>query len=203
MKALIEALKTVDPAAAWDLISMVEAYEQPPMPKAQLLRESLPSALEKVSALMKPYKWCLAGGLAVIHWANIRVTYDVDCLVLSSDLEGLKKTLKNYKQGNLGISTEIDGVAVDFLDASLFPYAEAAIDNAATESELGVSVPVMKPEYLVLFKIESMRDKDNNDAFALLRIFGVPQKARQLVKKYKPQMIDDLEQAIAISELKI
>lgn len=83
------------------------------------------------------------------------------------------------------------------------PTLGAAIENAAIESELGVSVPVMKPEYLVLFKIESMRDKDNNDAFALLRIFGVPEKARALVRKYRPQMIDDLEQAIAISELSI
>lgn len=204
MKALAESLKGVNPAAAWDLISMIEAYEQPPAPRTHLLRESLPSALQKVSTLMSPYKWCLAGGLAVIHWANIRVTYDVDCLVFSQDLEKIKASLPSFKAGNMGISSQIDGVVVDFLDASLFPYAQEAIETASTETELGVSIPVMKPEYLVLFKIDSMREKDNDDAFALLRIFGVPDKARALARKYyKPGLIDDLEQSIAISQLKV
>lgn len=61
----------------------------------------------------------------------------------------------------------------------------------------------MKPEYLILFKIESMRDKDNNDAFALLRLSGVQDKARDLVKKYKPNLVDDLEQAISIADMMV
>ncbi len=203
MKALAEALRSVDPGAAWDLISMIEAYEQRPAAKAQLLRESLPSALQTVSALLKPYQWCLAGGLAVIHWANIRVTYDIDCLVFTSDLEEIKRQLSSYRLGNLGVSAEIDGVVVDFLDASLFPYAQDAIHAAVVEKELGSSLPVMRPEHLVLFKIDSMREKDNGDAFALLRVPGVAQKARLLVRRFKPSLVDDLEQAIAISELTI
>lgn len=203
MKQLAEALRGINPAAAWDLISMIEAQEQPAQPKTQLLRESLPGALERVSQLLSGYRWCLAGGLAVVHWANVRVTYDVDCLVVSEDLERLKKELPGYQSGNLGMSSEIDGVTVDFLDASLFSYAQEAVETAVMERELGVSVPVMRPEYLVLFKLESMREKDNTDAFALLRVFGVAEKARAVVRKHRPQMIDDLEQAISIAEMSV
>lgn len=202
MKALAESLKGINPSAAFDLISMLEAIEQPPQVKSSLIQESLPIAIKKVTDLLSQYDWCLAGGLAVIHYVNTRVTYDIDCLVTTEGIESIKSKTE-HKKNNFGISIQSCGINVDLIDAKFFPYAEEAIRNSIIQTEFGISIPVMKPEYLILFKIESMRDKDNNDAFALLRLTGIQDKARLLIKKYKPNLVDDLEQAISIADMMV
>ena len=203
MKRLAEALKSVDKAAAWDLISMIEAYEQPPQPDAEMLRESLPSALKEVASFLKPYKWCLAGGLALVQWVNIRVTYDVDVVVMTDDLQKIRDSFPSAKPNNFGVSVNVSKVNVDLMDSGMWPWAEEAVLKAVEKDIDGAKIRVMTPEFLVLFKIDSMRDKDNQDVFALLRIHGVAQKVRPLMQKYLPDRIDDLESAIAIADLMI
>ncbi len=203
LKALAESLRGVSPSAAWDLISMIEAMEEKPQPKSAVLRESLPSALAVVSKALAPIDWALIGGLAVIHWINVRPTYDLDILCIPEDLEKIKNNFVKRTPNQFGFSTEVEGVNVDFIDASKFSYADEAIRNAVTSTELGQAIKVVKPEYLILFKLDSMREKDHQDAYRLLTLSGVPDKARALVKRLLPHYIDDLEQAIAISQLEL
>lgn len=199
LKGIAEALKTVDKRAAFDLISIIETIERPIRP-IKAIEESLEKGLKELAQKMRGLDWCLAGALAVLQWAEIRKTADIDCLVLASDLDEVKKRFKT-EPGLLGVSGSADGTDIDFLSSEHFPWSKDAIATAVLKNISGVTVPVMRPEYLVAFKLRSARDRDISDALHLLLIDGVADKARAVITKHDKNSLPDLEQLISMTEL--
>lgn len=155
---------------------------------------SLAAVLAKVVKRLGD-KAVLAGGLAVIHWVDIRKTMDLDFAVLSSNLDAIKKLFPDGKMLDLIYTTKVDGVDVDFLlPAEKTAWTEEAIKAAKLETVLGAKVRVLTPEYLILYKLWAGRDRDFSDVKALLTLPGVADKARALVQTYLPQDEDDFNQ---------
>ena len=144
---------------------------------------------------------CLIGGLAVQYWVEIRKTDDIDLAVFGKDIDRVKKEFLGGQKSLLGYSFKLDGVNVDVLSADHFDWAEATITNAIEYDFIGTKIKVAMPECLILFKLVSMRDRNVSDVLALLTLKGVPNKARDLVWKYKPTDIEDFEQMIKMAEM--
>lgn len=161
---------------------------------------SLASVLAKVVGKLGD-KTVLAGGLAVIHWVDIRKTMDLDFVILSSDLEQIRKLFPAGKTMDLIYTAKVDGVDVDFLlPAEAMEWTPEAIQKAKQETVLGTQVKVLLPEYLVLYKLLAARDRDHADIEALLSLNGVTAKARKLVERFMPQEIDEFESLATLAE---
>jgi len=122
----------------------------------------------------------LVGGAAVIHYlsANRSFTPDLDFLV--RDLEKVKNLLESQNipyspliQANGGdpIGLTVNQFNLDLLDANecntrLNRYVMEKSNKALVA---GVSLKIINPEVLIILKFELGRDKDDDDAFALLK----------------------------------
>jgi len=122
----------------------------------------------------------LVGGAAVIHYlsANRSLTPDLDFLV--RDLEKVKNLLESQNisyspliQSNGGdpIGITVGQFNLDLLDVNecnsrLNRYVMETSDKALVAS---VSLRIINPEALIILKFELGRDKDDDDAFALLK----------------------------------
>lgn len=143
----------------------------------------------------------LAGGMAVIHWVDIRKTIDLDFAILSGDLDLIRKTFPTGSTLDLIYTTKVNGIDVDFLlPSSSITWTEEAIRTAPIETVLGVQTRVLLPEYLVLYKLLAARDRDHADIEALLTLKGVTRKARKLVERFMPEEMDEFESLATLAE---
>jgi hypothetical protein len=201
---LAEKLKELDPVTSRHLKILAEGA---------LTRNHKPR-LFKVSALFKDIieiikekfekgnvSYALVGGLAVRHWVPTRSTDDLDFAVLSSDYKNIKQLFPNGKMGALVYSVDVDNVNVDFLLSDDWDWTEEAIATAEDKNTSGISLRVVKPEYLILYKLESSRDRDLDDILRLLRLEGIPEKTRDLMLKFLPESIEDFDQLVEEAKL--
>jgi len=188
---------------AQELQVLADCGANPPHAKPQVLASdhpSLASVLKKVVDKLGD-KVVLAGGLAVIHWVDIRKTMDLDFAVLGSDLEEIKKTFPGGKTLDLIYTVKIDGADVDFLIPNAgMPWTEDAIKSSQKEPVLGVEVKVLPPEFLILYKFYAGRDRDMSDIEGLLTLPKVSQKARKLVERYMPNELEDFDSLALVAE---
>lgn len=133
----------------------------------------------------------LYGGLAVAAWGVPRETKDAAIAVVSADLGLLIDLLRRdhvqavaaferVRFGGLWISratllgAEPDtGLnTVDLVEPASARYASAAIERALRAPLRDQEVSLLAPEDVVIFKILSTREKDLEDAAAILRELG-------------------------------
>src|ERR1700730_15932935 len=120
--------------------------------------------------------YAVAGAMAIVFWAEPIPTYDLDVLVLLPkqpgpivSLEGLVAwaTARGYPLEAEHILVE--GVPVQFLP-SHNKLADEAIETAETFDYEGVSVRVVRPEYLIALYLEpSARTMKRRERAAALR----------------------------------
>lgn len=120
----------------------------------------------------------LVGGTAVVHYiSNARdLTPDLDFMV--HDVDSIRTKLVfdgfNYIELNPGyaepLGITVEQLNTDFLDAQV---GNPSLNNLILQTPVmgnvgGREVRIINPELLVINKFESGRDKDVQDAFALL-----------------------------------
>lgn len=157
---------------------------------------SFRGALKEITSKLSHGTYALAGGLAVGHWVHNRETQDMDFALIAQDVGHLKKLFPHSLGEGSGIYiTKINGVTVDFLKPAAYRWNRDAIQYARKRLVEGVDLPVVTPEYLILYKMHAGRDKDQDDIAELLKIHGVHKLARDLVERYlSPQHAEDLDQ---------
>jgi hypothetical protein len=108
----------------------------------------------------------------------------------------LKELFPHQISEGVGIySVKVCGVSVDFLKPATYPWNQEAIHHARELPVEGVVLPVITPEYLVLYKMQVERVKDQADVIALLKLPRIHKKARKLVERYLSQQhVEDLDQ---------
>lgn len=153
-------------------------------------------ALQEITSQLRYRTYALAGGLAVGHWVQNRKTQDLDFALVSQESRHLKKFFPHVLVDGTGIySAKIYGVSVDFLKPAAYRWNREAIRNARDQFVESVKVPVVTPEYLILYKMHAERELDQEDVIALVRLPGVYERARDLVERYlSPQHAEELEQ---------
>lgn len=201
LKSLSEQLVAVNKPLAAEIAALVYAIENKPHLGPRRISEDLGSAVSRVAGAMGDVEFCLIGGLAVQYWVQVRKTDDVDLVVLGEDLGKVKAAFPGGHEILYGYSFVAEGTHVDVLGANHFAWAAEAIRKADAQDFLGAKIRIALPEYLILFKMVSMRDRDVSDILALLTLNGVPKKAMELVEKYSPTSLEDLSQMIQMAEL--
>lgn len=132
--------------------------------------------------------YALYGGLAVAAYGVARETKDADVAVVSADVgqvatllqkDGLRAetAFQGMRFGGLTVSriTLLGGEddvglnTVDLVEPRSARYASAAIKRAVRAPLRGREITLLSPEDVILFKVLSTRDKDLEDAAAILR----------------------------------
>lgn len=167
-------------------------------------RQNLALALRFESAVLEIHSklptgtFALAGGLAVSLWTpSQRPTEDLDFVLLTQDTSKLRKQFPICLGEDLRIYiARIQGIEVDFLKPAGFDWNQLAIRKANQISIFGILLPVVTPEYLVLYKMSAQRNiADERDVMNLLKIPGVADRSRKLVAMHlSPQHVEELEQ---------
>jgi hypothetical protein len=151
---------------------------------------SFPAALRaleelKQAAIIEDY--AIAGAMALVFWIEPIPTYDLDVLVFLPDrdkpivsLEAIYRwaAARGYRADAEHVIVE--GVPVQFLP-SHDELADEAIETAATLEYEGVSVRVVRPEYLVALYLEpSARTAKRRERAAAL--IEAPETDQSLLK---------------------
>ncbi len=114
---------------------------------------------------------------------------------MATDLTLVKALYPGGHETALIYCAKIEGINVDFMHSKIFPWTKDAIQNAAKMSSSGVEIPVVLPEYLILYKFKAARSKDLEDIKDLLKLQGIYGKTRKLVQGYfSIEDLEDLEQ---------
>lgn len=138
--------------------------------------------------------YCLVGGLAVANYVSQRVTMDIDIVVATDDIQRVRGEFPGGMDGPVVYSLKVNGVDVDFIKTDSMPWVDDAIRHANIVDIGGVYMRVARPEYLILFKLFVLRERDESDIIQLLRAdIGLYERARKLVKQYLPEFLDDLK----------
>ncbi|HVS31033.1 MAG TPA: hypothetical protein VMS98_06230 [Thermoanaerobaculia bacterium] len=133
----------------------------------------------------------LYGGLAVAAWGVPRETKDADMAVVSADAARLVEILQQdgiravaafdrVRFGGLVVSRatllggpEDTGLnTVDLVEPESPRYAAVAVARALRAPLRGSEISLLTPEDVVIFKVLSTRDKDLEDAAAIIQELG-------------------------------
>ncbi len=154
----------------------------PPEPR---FLSALRAARNALAALKTPSMFI--GGVAVIAHGVARHTVDIDATVLASQVS--PERLVEVGQSFEIVPRTTDAVAFARerqvlllrhasseipIDVSLawLPFEEEALSNCQTVDFGGVSIPVPRPEDLLLYKLVAHRPRDIEDAETLLLLHG-------------------------------
>jgi len=190
IRKIVEALRDQYPTIARELESIVSNATNPPHASPAVpVQADLQGALRQVlSRIVRGGPVALAGGMAVIHWVDLRKSLDLDFVVMSKDMDSIRQQFPGGRLLDLIYTVQIDGVDVDFLvPRQSTPWTDEAVRNASLQTVMGIPVPVLTPEYLILYKFA----KDMDDIKGLLTLPGVPAKAKELVRRFMPHELED------------
>jgi hypothetical protein len=188
-------------AAELDLLVAGASNKPHPNPVHIVATGGLSEVLQRVVVGLqgRQVPFALAGGLAVISWVDLRKSLDIDFAVVGEALPAVQQMFPGGADLPIMYTTNLAGVDVDFLKP-LGAWTEQAIATAVVRTVLGVQVPVVLPEYLILYKFLAARERDVEDIVGLLSLPKVPGRARDLIIQYMPEEIEDFDQLVAEAE---
>jgi hypothetical protein len=137
-----------------------------------------------------------------------RMTQDLDILVARANAEEVHARLRSagfvYLQAlSIGGSTwrAPDGRLLDMVE-SAEPWVPEALGQLQTDPQ---GLPVLSLPYLVLMKVQSGRTQDLADASRMLGLASAKlrQATRQVVERWQPDALEDLESLIILGELEL
>jgi hypothetical protein len=152
--------------------------------------------------------WAVTGGVATRAYMPERMTHDLDILVNQADAGEIHARLRSagfvYLQDlSIGGTTwrAPDGQLLDVVE-SAEPWVPEALRQLQTDLQ---GLPVLSLPYLVLMKIQAGRTQDLADASRMLGLASAElrQATRQVVKRWQPDALEDLESLIALGELEL
>jgi len=156
--------------------------------------------------------YLVIGGFALrIYDKNARpLTPDIDILLSMKAGGELDKFLKkaslvdkHYIHDAEWIITKADNVEVDIKIEST-DYEREALKNSNIVEYEDITLAVIKPEYLALMKLDSLREKDEQDLITISAWENFDFSTfEKLVRKYLPDKVEDFKQLKTIVLWKI
>ena len=150
--------------------------------------------------------FAIVGGLATRLYMAERMTLDVDILVAPDRLAEVERCLEQAgcrKTGPLtigGSSWRLPSDKALDVVAIAAPWVQSAIETAQTGPD---GQPYVSLAYLVLMKLQSGRTQDLADVSRMLGVAAEQSvaSARDVVSRYAPQDVEDLESLICLGKL--
>lgn len=144
-------------------------------------------------------QYVVIGGIPASFWGKVRVTLDVDVVILASPqvvpslllvLEragfAVPKTAAPRLSRGLAVKLKHGGLSADLRIAS-YSLDKSALERAVTVPVLGTKVPLSSPEDTVVYKLVRFSDQDRADIrWIVLR------RARKLDTTYMTQAAQQL-----------
>lgn len=173
------------------------------------LMEARKADVVEVLSQLEDFEYAICGGVAVAYWVSGRklTVRELDLLVYPQDIDEMGERFREIGcsvggYGGIDIATvavKCGELKVDLLGATEL-WEEEAIERAVKAGDL----KIVRPEYLVMMKLRSGREKDLEDIVLLLQKVDF-EKVRKLVKMYMGEYyLEELEQLKEISdELKV
>ncbi len=170
--------------------------------------EEIERILFLISKIFKPYDYLIVGGVAFKTYNPYArsLTPDLDILLSSKSESRLKDFLSNFKRvkkkyffHKFLISIEESHTEIDIIfESNEFDKIALKTPNILTFKNRDFFI--VKPEYLALMKLESMREKDQDDLIEILGWDFLNKKELDtLVLEYLPSVYDDYNQLKTIS----
>ena len=150
--------------------------------------------------------FAIVGGVATALYMPLRLTLDLDLLVIADDAPALHAELVGLgcrQVGTLaigGTTWETPGMyRVDLIESTA-PWAVAAVQHPRRSP---TDLPVIDLPFLSLMKLESSRAQDIADLSRMLGAADGPtvDRVRAAVLAYRPDDAEDLESLIALGRL--
>ena len=166
------------------------------------------SSVTDLKSILKQAPFVVVGGIATRMYMPERMTLDIDILIKTEDCELVYQDLQNAnskKIGDLSISGSqwqlADNTSLDVLVGEDEWVAEAI----ATPNYAPDGLPIIALPYLILMKLSASRTQDLADISRMLGLAKEQEliKIRQVVKKYLPSAIEDLESLIMLGKLEM
>jgi hypothetical protein len=164
--------------------------------------------VSNLNSIITQASFVIVGGIATRLYMPERMTLDIDILIKAEDCELVYQDLQNAnskKIGDLSISGSqwqlADNTSLDVLVGEDEWVAEAiSKPNYAPDG-----LPIIALPYLILMKLSASRTQDLADISRMLGLAKEQEliKIRQVVKKYLPSAIEDLESLIMLGKLEI
>jgi hypothetical protein len=158
-----------------------------------------------VLSSIKDIDYAICGGVAVSYWVTGRkpTLRELDLLIFPDDLEEVKSRLRRMgcSIGGYG-GVDIAAVAVQCgpLKVDLLTAEKDWEEEAILKAQKVDGFRIVRPEYLVLMKLRSGRDKDIEDIVLLLTAVD-HEKVKRMVRMYFGRYYEEeLEQLIEISK---
>ncbi len=161
-----------------------------------------------ISKIFKFSDYLIVGGLALKTYNPYArsLTPDLDLLLsleaksrLKDFLANFKSINKNYFLDNFWISIEESHIKIDIIFETN-EFEKMALKSPNTIVYEKREFFIIKPEYLALMKLESMREKDQDDLIEILSWNFINKSELDfLVSKYLPSLYDDYNQLNTIS----
>lgn len=147
----------------------------------------------------------IVGGVATRAYMPEQVTGDLDILVRSSDQDEIPARLMaaGYKRRKPFVGHKHSLLSPQGTMVDIIPGYTAWFDAALNETQLDAAgYPVIDLPYLVLMKLNRSRAYDIGD---LSRMLGwadenMLERVRQIVARYSPQDVEDLESLIFLGQ---
>lgn len=167
--------------------------------------------LPDLSSVLPDRSFLIIGGFALsLYSKELRpLTPDLDILVSPSVLNILKTFLQKHSYsfsvhslfGRSFLVVSSPGLEVDFVVASK-SYEKEALKSPFYIRVRSLKLPVISPEYIALMKLDSLRDKDEQD---LYKLFSSPffnkDLFEKLLQRYLPSKKDDYESILSLSSI--
>lgn len=149
--------------------------------------------------------WAVVGGVATRAYMAERMTKDLDILVRTSDGEEVISRLKEagfQVESALALRGHVlrspDGIEIDVLFGQ-YGWLNEAFAHLKTDP---VGYPVLALPYLIVMKFEAGRTQDWADISRMLGFASDHDldEVRQVVARYSPEDVEDLESLIFIGK---
>ncbi len=159
-----------------------------------------------LSALLGTIPWVLVGGVALRAYMPERATLDIDILIHERDAPAVQTTLcdAGYQfRGSLsigGFTVQLDDeTPIDVLTRA-DPWLDTALSNPVYDL---AGLPVLARPFLVLIKLQAGRTQDLADVQRLLGLASLAERAeaRQVVKQYAPELLEDFDSLSNLADL--
>jgi hypothetical protein len=170
-----------------------------------LLRRTALNTWPDLRETLKDIDWVIIGGVATRAYMPERMTKDMDILVRAAD--GIE-AIRLLKASGCSIITELaipgyllespDGIQIDLLFGN-YPWLNDALRHHNSDP---AGYPVISLPYLVILKLAALRAQDTAD---ISRMLGwaddeALNKVREVVARYSPDDVDDLDSLIFIGQ---
>lgn len=158
--------------------------------------------------ILEPIQWAVVGGVATRAYMPERATIDLDILIKAEDSKKARELMRSAGckyLGELSIGGSSwqtsDGHLVDIVESDEIWVSEA-LEELNRDAQ---GLPVVRLPYLVLMKLCSGRTQDLADISRMLGLASNAEvrKTREIIEKYQPDDLEDLESLISLGRLEL